>query len=220
MRAKGCAATLLGILLVATAAISQTDPLSIRAKEIPEASLWGPYNFRLQAAGGIPHYHWRIASGSLPPDLQMNDAGEITGAPQESGQYEFEALLTDSNRPPQVLRKKFTLAIETPLAATWSARAKVSGNRIDGAIKVSNHTARDFDLTMVVLAVNDLGRATAIGYQHFPLKANTRDLEIPFGDTLSRGNYAVNVDVVGEEPVSNRIFRARLVTKQSVSQGP
>jgi hypothetical protein len=33
--------------------------------------------------------------------------------------------------------------------------------------------------------------------------------------------YAVNVDVVAEEPVSGRIFRARLVTeKQQVTQGP
>jgi hypothetical protein len=86
---------------------------------------------------------------------------------------------------------------------------------------VSNQTDRDFDLTVIVLAVNDIGRATAIGYQHFNLKKETRDLDIPFGETLSRGNYAVNVDVVGEEPISNRIFRARLVTgKETVTQGP
>jgi hypothetical protein len=45
------------------------------------------------------------------------------------------------------------------------------------------------------------------------------DMEIPFGEALSSGNYAVNVDVVGEEPVSNRIFRSRLVSaKESVTQ--
>jgi hypothetical protein len=103
----------------------------------------------------------------------------------------------------------------------WSQTAKVNGQRIDGSIKVSNHTGRDFDLTVIVLAVNDIGRATAIGYQHFPIKKLTRDLEIPFGDALSRGNYVVNVDVVGEEPVAHRIFRARLVTPtESVTQGP
>jgi len=97
----------------------------------------------------------------------------------------------------------------------------VNGQRIDGSIKVSNRSGRDFDLTFIVLAVNDIGRATAIGYQHFPLKKNTRNMEIPFGENLSPGNYAVNVDVVGEEPQSNRIFRARLVTgKESITQGP
>ena len=113
-----------------------------------------------------------------------------------------------------------TLNVETPLAADWEKRENVTGQRIDGSIKVSNHTGRDFDLTVIVLAVNDIGRATAIGYQHFPLKKDTRDLEIPFGDTLSRGNYEINVDVVGEEPISNRIFRARLTSKQQVAQGP
>jgi hypothetical protein len=46
-------------------------------------------------------------------------------------------------------------------------------------------------------------------------------MEIPFGENLSPGNYAVNVDVVGEEPSSKHIFRARLVTgKESITQGP
>lgn len=113
------------------------------------------------------------------------------------------------------------LSIETPLRADWGKRAQVSGNRIDGSVKVSNRTGRSFDLTIIILAVNDIGRATAIGYQHLDLKKDTRDLEIPFGDTLSPGNYAVNVDVVAEEPISNRIFRARLVTdKEAVTQGP
>jgi hypothetical protein len=113
------------------------------------------------------------------------------------------------------------LSVEIPLTAEWGRRPTVNGQRIDGSIKVSNNTGRDFDLTFIVLAVNEIGRATAIGYQHFPLKRDTRDMEIPFGDTLSRGNYAVNVDVVGEEPVSNRIFRVRSVAEnQQITQGP
>src|SRR6266404_7545991 len=128
-------------------------------------------------------------------------------------------LVTDNTRTIQQ-KQKMVLTVETPLTADWGRRAAVNGQRIDGSIKVSNRTGRDFDLTVIVLAVNDIGRATAIGYQHFPLKQSTRDMEIPFGDTLSPGNYAVNVDVLGEEPVSNRIFRARLVTgKEQITQG-
>jgi hypothetical protein len=65
-------------------------------------------------------------------------------------------------------------------------------------------------LTFDVLAVNEIGRATAIGYQHFTLQKNTRDMELPFGDTLAPGSYLVNVDVVAEEPDSKMIFRARM----------
>src|SRR5207245_4840057 len=108
--------------------------------------------------------------------------------------------------------------METPLHAKWGLKAQVNGTRIDGSLKVSNRSGRDFDLTFVVLAVNDIGRASAIGYQHFPLKKNTRDMELPFGGTPSPGNYVVNVDVVGEEPASRMIFRTRLVApKQTIA---
>ena len=193
--------------------------VTVASQDLPKAVLWTPYQFRLPAAGGIAPYHWRLASGSLPTGLKLAEDGELAGIPQDSGQFDFILLLTDSDNPAKQVQKKVTLTIETPLTVEWSHPAKVNGQRIEGSIKVSNHTGRDFDLTVIVLAVNDIGRATAIGYQHFPLKQSTRDLEIPFGDTLSRGDYVVNVDVVGEEPISGRIFRARLVTpKESVTQ--
>ena len=94
----------------------------------------------------------------------------------------------------------------------------MNGNRIDGSIKVSNTTGRDFDLTFDVLAVNEIGRATAIGYQHFRLKKNTRDMELPFGDTLAPGAYVVHVDVVAEEPESKMILRTRMAApKQTIA---
>lgn len=198
-----------------------SDSLSISTKELPKASLWEPYMARLQASGGIETYHWHVVAGSLPRNVLLNPDGTLTGILDEIGQFEFAVLVTDNENPPKKLRRELVLATETPLTADWLRKAQVSGQRIDGSIKVSNHTGRDFDLTFVVLAVNELGRATAIGYQHFPLKKNTVDMEIPFGDSLSPGNYAVNVDVVGEEPISRQIFRSRLVTgKESVTQGP
>ncbi len=214
-----------GLLLLAICARAQQAPspqaLTVSAKELPKASLWGPYNFQLQASGGISPYRWRVISGSLPHGLGLRDPGELAGIPDEVGQFEFNVLVTDNSSPPQQKKQTFVLDMETPLKAEWGRKARVNGMRMDGSLKVSNRTGRDFDLTVIVLAVNDIGRATAIGYQHFPLKKDTRDLEISFGDTLSPGNYAVNVDVVGEETISNRIFRARLVTgKEQVTQGP
>jgi hypothetical protein len=214
-----------GILLTAVAAAQQptaSDSLVIFDKELlPSASLWKPYDLRFQVSGGVLPYHCRMISGSPPRKLELDNAGRVRGTPEETGTFEFTVLVGDNDNPPKQIRKKFTLGVQTPLVTSWGSRAAVNGQRIDGSIKVSNQTDRDFDLTVIVLAVNDIGRATAIGYQHFNLKKETRDLDIPFGETLSRGNYAVNVDVVGEEPVSNRIFRARLVTgKEAVTQGP
>src|SRR5258708_11064142 len=215
----------LGFLLLAMNAAAQSvvgsGELSIPVESLLQPALWEFYYSRPPARGGTGLYHWRLISGSLPAGLKLNEAGEITGTPQETGQFDFDLLLTDSDNPPRQLRKKFSLSIEAPLAIDWGHKANVNGPRMEGSIKVSNHTGRDFDLTMIVLAVNEVGRATAISYQHFPLKKNTRDMEIPFGDTPSRGVYQVNVDVVAEEPVSKRIFAARLVVpKLAVTQGP
>jgi hypothetical protein len=175
----------------------------------------------LRATGGTEPYHWRVIDSSLPRTLRLSDEGVISGALGQPGEFQFTVLVRDNSSPPKQAKQTLILKTETPLTADWVRKAQVNDQRIDGSIKISNHSGRDFDLTFIVLAVNDIGRATAIGYQHFPLKKNTTDMEIPFGETLSAGNYAVNVDVVGEEPISKNIFRARLVTgKESITQGP
>jgi len=226
-----CIATrsVLAIFLLAAASVSAQGPssdLTILTKELPPASLWSNYRagnefgFHLQAKGGVAPYHWRIAKGALPHGVRLED-DRITGMPDESGNFRFILDVRDSNNPPAEDQKGVVLSIETPFSIEWDRKAQVNGQRIDGSIKVSNRTGRNFDLTFIVLAVNDIGRATAIGYQHFPLRKNTRNLPLPFGDTLSSGDYTVNVDVVAEEPISKRIFRARLVTgKESITQGP
>jgi hypothetical protein len=203
--------------LFSNAQDSSNQQLSILTKDLPAASLWslyplpGRYGLGLRAAGGVATLHWQVAAGSLPRGLQLSESGYLSGIPQEAGEFPFTVLLTDGT---QEARKRLALNVKNPLTALWLHKAHANGQRIDGSIKVSNTSGRDFDLTFIVLAVNDIGRATAIGYQHFPLKKNTDDLEIPFGDTLSSGNYVVHVDVVGEEPISNMIFRTRLVTEQ------
>lgn len=216
------------LFLVAAAGWAQSPgaaPLTIVTKQLPPASLWSPYGlehrygFSLQADGGVGPHHWRIVSGSLPHGMKLDEAsGMISGTPERTGPFELSILLEDNV---QSVKKKYTLTVETPLTVAWDSKAMVNGNRIDGSVKVSNQTGRDFDLTFIVLAVNDIGRATAIGYQHFRLNRQTRDLPLPFGNTLSPGNYVVNVDVVGEEPISDQIFRARLVTgKESIAETP
>jgi hypothetical protein len=214
---------LIGVLELFLAGIAAAQqPLTMSDKEsLPSASLWKNYSYDLRVSDGVPPYHWVLLSGSLPRGFRLTESGEVTGTPEEATQVEFTALVRDSNNPPRQQEKKFVLTIEPPLTAEWNHTVRVNGKRIDGSIKVSNRTGRDFDLTVIVLAVNDIGRATAIGYQHFPLKEETRDFDIPFGDTISRGMYVVNVDVVGEEQISTRIFRSRLVVgNQQVTEGP
>lgn len=189
------------------------------ALELPEASLWSRYSFEFQPTGDNGPYRWSAVNGVLPPGLRLEDNGRLSGEINEQQESDFAVIEVDRSGKKQV--QACTLKTESPLTASWEEKAQVNGNRIDGSVKVSNTTGRDFDLTFDVLAVNDMGRATAIGYQHFSLKQNTRDMKLPFGDTLSPGNYTVNVDVVGEEPQSRMIFRTRFATpKLAISTGP
>jgi hypothetical protein len=67
-------------------------------------------------------------------------------------------------------------------------------------------------LTVIIVAVAENGRATAIGYQHFSLNAGTNDVRIPFGSTLPYGAYVIHADAIAEIPKRNAILRQRLQT--------
>jgi hypothetical protein len=197
-------------------------PLSVRTTSLPKGYLRQEYRFQLEAQGGISPLKWQFTGGSLPRGIALSEDGLLAGIPSEAGSFHFVVTVTDSGKPAQQQNQELDLQVVAPLLVAWSRDPKVAGKRVEGAVKVSNQTGQDFDLTVIVLAVSEKGRATAVGYQHFALKKNTIDLEIPFGENLPRGAYEVNVDVVAEVAATNTIYRARLVTgeKLRVQQGP
>jgi hypothetical protein len=163
-----------------------------------------------------------LHEGTLPSGIVLAADGELAGTPTETGEFRFTVTVTDSSRPAQQVMQQLSLSVTSPLAVRWGRYPKITGQRLEGSIWVSNQTDHDFDLTAVVLAVNEIGRATAIGYQHFPLERNSDEIEIPFGDNLPPGSYQLNVDVVAEVAATNSIYRARLVPKErfQMQQGP
>ena len=170
------------------------------------------YLVHMQARGGTLPYHWRVEKGDLPPGLRLDDDGTLQGSPEKVGEYRLTISVTDNSRPALAMQREYTLKVVAALSMQWKTPAHMTGNRIEGSVVVSNTTPDDFDFTFVVLAVNENGRATAIGYQRFPLKQGTTDFEIPFGETVARGSYVVHADGVGEVAEKNQIHRARLQT--------
>jgi hypothetical protein len=196
-----------------TAQAPSPSSLAVEATSLPNAAPRHSYRFEFHARNGIPPFKWSLISGDVPAGMKLGGDGSLSGAAIASGTFHFTVQVTDTSQPPQSARLEVQLKVVPPLLLEWKDYAKVSGNRIDGKVQVSNGTEDDFDLTFVVLAVAEDGRATAIGYQRFPLRHGTTSFEIPFGETLPHGGYVVHVDTVAEVPEKDQIYRARLQTK-------
>jgi len=217
-------ACLLGVL--GGAAIAQTadseKAIIIHAESLPRAFLQRPYEIRIPAEGGIPPLTWKVTDGNLPAGLTLQHDGLLNGVPTETGEFRFTVTVNDSGQPAYQKSQQLILKVVAPLLAQWGRYPKVNGRRLEGSILVSNATDHDFDLTVIVVAVNPEGRATALGYQRIPLKKDSDAIEIPFGENLPHGAYELDVDAVGEVAATNSIFRTRLVPKEKfqIVQGP
>jgi hypothetical protein len=196
----------------AAANVSDSTPLVIDTASLPGTYPKAAYTQHLQAHGGAPPVHWKVESGDLPPGLRLDDDGTLEGSAQRAGEFRVTISAKDGSRPEQAVQREYVLNVVAAISMQWKNPARVSGSRIDGSVVVSNTTADDLDFTFVVMAVSENGRATAIGYQRFPLKKGTVDFEIPFGENLAHGAYTVHVDGVGEIAEKNEIHRARLQT--------
>ena len=198
------------------------EPLIVQTTTLPKAYVRQPYEAHLQARGGITPLRWEVTDGALPSGVALGRDGILSGVPAETGEFRFTVTVTDGGRPAAQRNQQLVMTVVAPLMAQWGRYPKVTGRRLEGSITVSNETGQDFDLTVVVMAVNEIGRATAIGYQRFTLKKDTTSLEIPFGDNLPKGSYELNVDAVAEVAATNSIYRTRLVPNEKfqMQEGP
>lgn len=210
------------VLLVAASVftfngVAQQQPLVIRSQAVPSGIAGVPYDFQLAAQGGVAPYSWRISDGNLPPGLMLDERkGVISGTPSSPGEFKFTLRLSDSAAPPEQVERISVIKIIAALSVEWKTSPSVKGESISGEISVTNHTGEAVDLTVIVLAVNEVGKAFALGYQHSTLKLETVSPIIPFGATLPYGSYVVHADAVGELESANRIYRARLQTGEAL----
>jgi hypothetical protein len=201
---------------------AQTPPLAIADEPLPALDAGVEFHMLLHASGGVPPYAWSVASGDLPDGITLTPEGLMSGRPAKPGAVTFTLKVEDSGRPAHTISKDFHAEVTAPLLLEWLNPPKVRDDRIDGILQVSNGSKDVFDLTVIVVAVAENGRATAIGYEHFPLKAGALNVQIPIGNTLPHGAYVIHADAIAEIPARKAILRQRLQTPQplQVVQGP
>jgi hypothetical protein len=188
-------------------------PLAITTDSLPEAYTGLEYRAQLTATGGIAPYKWSIEAGDLPKGLSLDAAsGVITGVPTSAEDAHITVQITDSSVPAHSIAKALTLPAIAALVFEWVQPPRVQTNRIDGAVRVSNGSRNDYDITVIVVGINETGRATALGYQRFVLKAKSVGPDIPFGTTLPDGSYVVHADAVAEVAERKLIMKQMLQT--------
>jgi len=206
-----------------TQAENNQNGLVIEPAELPLTYPHGPYQAGFHARGNsVPMLHWSVEKGTLPPGIILEDNGTLRGEAQRAGEFRFLVVVRDGDKPQQVVQKEFVIKVVEAVTVVWKVPAHVNANRIEGSVEVSNATVDDVDLTFDVKAVAENGRATEIGYQHFPLKRGTIGMALPFGENLPHGAYVVYVNVNGEVAKRNAIYKQQLRTPAvlQVAAGP
>ncbi len=193
---------------------AQVPPLAVEDRPLPPIEAGVEFRFFMRATGGVPPYVWSIASGDLPDGITLTPEGLLGGRPTKPGAFSLTLKVEDSGHPAHTINKEFKIVIPVSLLLEWLEFPKVRDNRIDGSVQVSNGSKDTFDLTVIIVAVAENGRATAIGYEHFPLKPGSNNLALPFGNTMPPGSYAIDADAIAEIPSKKAILRQRLQTPQ------
>jgi hypothetical protein len=194
-------------------AADSDNGLVIEPNELPNTYPHGPYQVAFHARGNyVPVLHWKVEQGALPPGITLEENGVFRGEAQRAGDFQFVISVRDGGQPQQAVQRGYSIKVVEAITLVWKVPAHVNVNRIEGSVEVSNTTVDDLDLTFDVKAVAENGRATEIGYQHFPLKRGAIGMALPFGDTLPYGAYMIYVNVNGEVAKRNAVYKETMQT--------
>jgi hypothetical protein len=208
---------LLALIVFLATGFARSQDLQIQPLPSQGMILGQSYTLPLQATGGTAPYAWHLVQGDLPPGLKLHPhTGKITGSPTTAGDYRFTIGAADESIPKLHAQREVVVHVIAGLTVDWKEPPAVQGNSISGSAVVTNDTGVDFDLTVVIVAVNEIGRATTLGYQHFKLAAQSSSPVIPFGSSPGLGTYYVRVDAVAHQPTHHYVYRANKQTSDSI----
>jgi hypothetical protein len=120
------------------------------------------------------------------------------------------AWMSTQSKPAGSAAAPSTTVASGPLIAQWKTVPELDGNAVKGSVIVANQGDDDFDETVVIEAINEIGKAFTIGYQHFPLQHRSISPLISFQMTLPPGRYVILADAIAEIAAKKKIHRARL----------
>lgn len=205
-------------LVLLESLVLRAQQLQFEAPPSQGAVVGQNYTLPLTVTGGTQPYTWALAGGVLPPGCRLQPhKGNVTCVPTTPGDYRFTIVVADTSIPKHQVQRDLTIHVIAGLTIEWQEPPKVQGTTIAGSAIVANQTADEFDLTVVIVAVNDIGRATTLGYQHLRLGGQTTTPVIPFGSAPGPGTYYVRADAVAHRPGHHHVYRASKQTSHPMT---
>ena len=102
-------------------------PLAITTSSLPPGTVGVAYSQTVAATGGVTPYSWSIASGSLPPGVNLSGAGLVSGTPTANGSFAVTLRVTDAAS--QSATQALTLQVGAALSVTTTTPAGSDGWR-------------------------------------------------------------------------------------------
>src|ERR1035437_1058696 len=198
-----------------SSAADQQGGLVIAAQPPSSAIVGRSFSLPLVATGGASPYSWRLVDGQLPAGLKLHaHPAAISGVPATAGEYRFTVAVADSSAPRLQVQRAMTISVIAGLTIDWKQYPNVQGATLSGSVVVTNQAGQDLKRTVIVVAVNSMGRATTLGYQHFILAGEQSGPVIPFSSSPGLGTCGVHADAIAHRPGGRQIYRARKQTSQ------
>lgn len=205
------------LLLLSVSGFAQTPPgpsFEIQTEALPPAIIETPYSTTLVATGGTVPMHWRVEQGKLPPGFTLvEETGVISGTLSRPGVYKFKVVVVDSTG--QTATRDFQIEVLDVLVVNWASPPILESNKLSGSVEVTNYSKETFDLTVIIVSVNEVGKAFTLGYKKVSM-AQSAHTVVPFSTSLPNGRYFARVDAVAEVPARNQIHRANLQTEPAI----
>jgi Domain of unknown function (DUF4091)/Putative Ig domain/IPT/TIG domain len=108
-------------------------PEELTSSILPAATVEIAYKTYISVRGGTPPYSWSVASGKLPPGLQLNaSTGSITGTPSLAGSYSFTVQVNDTHA--SAVSGNVSLNILSPVAPVVTQVYPNSGSSTGGTV--------------------------------------------------------------------------------------
>ncbi len=147
-------------LLLLLSAISGAQNPSDEAV-LPHAVATRDYRTQLPGAPDARSANWRVVQGKLPEGVRLDgNTGVLAGRPTASGEFHFAVQITVPGAVRPVMRT-LRLVVAGLLNIAWQQPAAKRGDGIFGEVLVTSYSADPVDLTVIIVAVNETGRATA-----------------------------------------------------------